>query len=524
MRHLVAISDIHLSEIEPTDGLWMRYRQKPYTPGAQIAEMLDDLLARVRGDDLTLVLNGDVFDFDAPRSAGDRSEPHDLPRTEENCAPVVRAILRDHPELVRALARVIGEGHTLVFVSGNHDAQMTLPGVRDAVRDILVREARALGSARPGDASGDIPSPDCHSSDSHSSNSQSPDCQSPDTRSSDCQPADGRTPDGRPAGDDPAARALSERILFRAWFHLDRAGVVFEHGHQYDTFCSFRYPMAPFGKTPGVIQPTMGSMLARLYLGKLGYFNPHVDATFMLTLGGHLRHWARYYLFTRRSQAWIWASGALKTLHALLANRDPGSRERRLANIAEAARETGASPRSIARHARLFAPPGEDALWLVARELWVDRALFAAAGAGFVAAWALSQRHSFGLLASLGPVAMFAVELTQPKGTLEDNWRKVQRRARLVAKAHRARAVVFGHTHMPEGHWEDGVFYGNTGSWSAAYKDVACKEPLFEERPLVWLRVDAEDEKPAVLSGGLCLWKKGVFRFTSPQQTPSRVW
>ncbi len=112
-----------------------------------------------------------------------------------------------------------------------------------------------------------------------------------------------------------------------------------------------------------------------------------------------------------------------------------------------------------------------------------------AAAAALVTAWALSQRHAFGVLASLGPVALFAVELTQPKGTLEDTWRKVQRRARLVAKAHRARAVVFGHTHMPEGHWEEGVFFGNTGSWSAAYKDVACKEPLFDERLLVWLRV-----------------------------------
>ncbi len=70
--------------------------------------------------------------------------------------------------------------------------------------------------------------------------------------------------------------------------------------------------MAPFGKAPGVIQATMGSMLARLYMGKLGYFNPHVDATFMLSLGGYLRHWASYYLFTRRSQAWIWASGAAR--------------------------------------------------------------------------------------------------------------------------------------------------------------------------------------------------------------------
>lgn len=489
MRHLVAISDIHLSEVEPTDGLWMRYRQKPYTPAGQIAEMILELLDRVRGDELTLVLNGDVFDFDAPRVVGRKSVPHDLPRTAENAAPVVRAILRDHPEIVGGLARVIAEGHTLVFVSGNHDAQMTLPEVRDAIRSVIVAEAlgqianRQLGEGQSGEG----------------------------------QSGEGQSADG-------LEEALSRRVLFRAWFYLDPAGVLFEHGHQYDSYCSFRYPMAPFGKTPGLIQPTMGSMLARLYLGKLGFFNPHVDATFMLSMSGYLRHWATYYLFSKHSQAWIWASGAIRTLHSLIANRDPGNRERRLANIAEAARETGASQRAIARHARLFAPPGEDMLWHVTRQLWLDRVMFATAATGFVAAWALSQRHTFGLLASLGPVALFAVELTQPKDTLEDNWRKVQRRARQVAKAHRARAVVFGHTHMPEGRWEDGVFFGNTGSWSAAYKDVECKEPLFNERPLVWLRVDDAAPDRPVVSGGLCMWKKGEMRLTTPQRTPGRVW
>jgi hypothetical protein len=129
------------------------------------------------------------------------------------------------------------------------------------------------------------------------------------------------------------------------------------------------------------------------------------------------------------------------------------------------------------------------------------------------------------VLASLGPVAMVTVEMTKPKSTLAENWQKVQRRARQVARAHKARAVVFGHTHTPEGRWEEGVFYGNTGSWSAAYRDVECKEPLFEERPLVWLTLrDGEGGADrASLSGGLCMWKKGELRPTTTAQTPERV-
>ena len=433
--------------------------------------MLEELVHRVRGDELTLILNGDIFDFDAPRVSEGRSVPHDLPRTPENAVPAIEAILRDHPEFVRGLGRVLAEGHTVVFVSGNHDAQMTLPEVKSRVASAVVRAATDLGMTGASE------------------------------------------------------EALSARVLFRAWFYRDPEGVVFEHGHQYDSFCSFRYPMAPFGKREGEIQPTLGSMLARLYLGKLGYFNPHVDASFMLTLGGHLRHWVNYYLFTRRSQMWIWASGAVHTLHALLTNRDPGTRERRLRNIAEAASETGASLRAVARHARLFAAPGEDELWTCAREMWLDRVLFAAVAGALATAWAVSQRHTFGVLATIRPVAMFAFGRTQPKSTLAENWQKVQRCARQVARVHRARAVVFGHTHTPEGHWEEGVFYGNTGSWSAAYRDVECKEPLFDERPLIWLTLERSGSaaERASLSGGLCMWKKGGLRLTTTAQTPERV-
>jgi len=336
MRHLVAISDIHLSEAEPTTGLWMRYRQKEYTPAAEIASMLEELVDRVRGEELTLVLNGDVFDFDAPRVEGGRSVFHNQPRNAEFAVPAVTAILRDHPEIVRGLARVIAEGHKVVFVSGNHDALLTLPEVRDVVRGVIVRAAAELSGAA-------------------------------------------------------SEEELSRRIELYAWFYRSPEGVIFEHGHQYDSFCSFRYPMAPFGKAKGTIQPTFGSLAARLYMGRLGYFNPHVDSSFTLSAAGYARHWMQYYLFTKESQAWIWLSGALRAMASLVANRHPGSREQRAANHAAAAAETGAPLRSVTRHARLFAAPSEDHLWMCAHELWFDRFFFVAFALGGAGAWFLLQ-------------------------------------------------------------------------------------------------------------------------------------
>jgi hypothetical protein len=74
---------------------------------------------------------------------------------------------------------------------------------------------------------------------------------------------------------------------------------------------------------------------------------------------------------------------------------------------------------------------------------------------------------------------------------------------------HRARAVVFGHTHHPEGAWENGVFIGNSGSWSAAYRDLECTKPLYEGRPVIWLK-SGVNGRPE-LSGGLMIYREGKF-------------
>jgi UDP-2,3-diacylglucosamine pyrophosphatase LpxH len=451
MRHTVVISDIHLCELERTDGLWMRYRQPPFSPDPDLAAMLDALRARVRGDALELVLNGDVFDLDAPRVVGGESVFHDQPRNAAHAVPTIEGILADHPVFVAALGRILAEGHTVVVIAGNHDVQLNLP------------EVRAVLTARLADAA---------------------------------------------AAADPALpRAeIEARVVFRAWFHRTADGIVVEHGNQYDSYCSYRYPMAPFGRDPREIQPTMGSLCTRNLVGRMGYFNPHVDGSFMLSGLGYLTHWARYYLFSRHSLAFAFARGAVRTVAELVRRRDPGSRVRRRENVLAAARETGAPLGEVARHARLCAPPAEDRMAVVLRELWLDRVTLGALTVLIGLAWFLLAHGPAMAGAAIAP-ALFAVyEIAVPKPTLEETWRRVQRLARRVARVHKARAVVFGHTHRPEGKWEDGVFYGNTGSWSPAFRDLECTQPVADERPVVWLT-----SAGGGLTGGLVTWKGGRF-------------
>ena len=451
MAHTVVISDIHLCEVERSSGLWMRYRQAAFSPDRELAAMITELRRQVRGEPLTFVLNGDVFDFDAPRVIADESVFHDLPRTAENAVTTMGAILDDHPIVVDALGRLLSEGHTVVFISGNHDVQLTLPAVRALLTERLVAAARA--------------------------------------------------------GSDEGEEALSARIAYRAWFHKTEDGIVIEHGNQYDAFCSYRYPMAPFGRDAREIQPTMGSLATRNLISRMGYFNPHVDSSFMLSAPGYVLHWARYYLFSRRSLALAWAHGAVRTMRELLRVRDPGTRVRRRENITTAAQETGVPLRSVVRHARLAQGPAEDRLGLVMRELWVDRAALLSAVMLVGLVWFLVASGPLLAGMALAPVLFVGYEVVVPKTPLDATWRAVQRAARKVAAIHRASAVIFGHTHQPEGVWSGGVFLGNTGSWSAAFKDLACTQPLFEARPVIWLKSDASRQ----ISGGLATWKDGRF-------------
>jgi len=451
MRHTAAISDIHLCEPEPGDGLWMRWRQAAYSPDGEIAAMLDALRREVQGEELELVLNGDVFDFDAPRNRQGQTIFHDFPRDAAHDAPALEAILDTHPVFVEAIGRVLADGHTLVVVSGNHDAQLTLPEVREVLRRRVVEAALA---AAPG-----------------------------------------------------ADRAdLEARVVFRAWFHKTPDGILIEHGNQYDAYCSFRYPMAPYGRNEGVIQPTLGSLAFRSMICREGYINPHIDSTFIMSAWGYVAHWARYWLFSRRSLVALWAAGSVRTLLELVRWREPERLARRRECLRAAAQETGAPLRALARHARLFERPVEDRPILIARQLWLDRAAMILVGGLLTALWILFAPADLLAGVVLAPTALLAYEMAAPKLPLGASWLGIRRAARAVARAHGARAVIFGHTHHPEGFWEDGVFYGNSGGWSVAFADVACTRPYYPERPLVWLWSDGEQ-----LGGGLMAWKDGRF-------------
>lgn len=462
MRHTVAISDIHLSQLELTDGLWMRYRQAPFITDSDLVAMLDAFRERTRGDEIELVLNGDIFDFDAPWVQDGKTHLPDARRDAETAIFVLRGILRDHAELFATIGKILAENGTVVFVAGNHDVEFVLEEIRLFLRDTLTAAATASGATEARDA-------------------------------------------------------IASRILFRSWFYISTDNVLFEHGHQYDETNSCLTIMTPFSRDRKNIAPTFGSLVARYFCARLGYFNPHVEDSYMLSFFGYIKHGIRYYLFSSRSIVATFTRGMSRTLVELIRNRIPEVPEHREENIAAAIQETGVDRARIEEHLALSAPPLDVSLWRSLRTLGIDRLAFGFFVVTLAFIW---QRLTHGptLLAAAFPIAMMIgyVLIVRRQTTLDEVWSNVKNASRELSRIHGTHAVVFGHTHHAAGAWEDGIFYGNTGSWSAAYVDVECTKPLNDRRPLVWL---TRKDETSPLTGGLVMWKDG--EFTDPSPLPS---
>ena len=453
MRHSVVVSDVHLCEAVPGDGLWLRYRQKRFFPDGDFSKLFDWLREATKGEGLELIFNGDLFDFDAPSVIDGEVRHEDQPRDERTSVATLTRILDDHAEFVAALGRLLASGRLIVFVSGNHDAQLVFPGVQKLLETRLIQAAQSINPSIP-------------------------------------------------------EKELSGRIIFRSWFYTTPDGVHVEHGNQYDRYCSFRYPTEPFTNDGTSIQPTVGSLTFRHMASRMGYFNPHVDSSFMLTLPKYVAHWARYYLFTGRSLFMTGIRGIYATVTTTWRQRTRPDAETESRMITKASQE-GADPELVKRHAVQFAAPSEDAFHGLLRELWLDRAVLV--GTGTVVA--LGAYH-VGTAVTLAKAALGAgagitgYEIVVPKPTLGDIYKHIDSRAPVIAGIYGARGVVFGHTHMPSGVWENGVFVGNSGTWSPSFKDIECTFPISTGRPVIWLRSSDDGQ----LTGGLYQWQDGTLR------------
>lgn len=294
---------------------------------------------------------------------------------------------------------------------------------------------------------------------------------------------------------------LTARVLFRSWF-FSEDGIHVEHGNQYDPYCAVRDPEWPF-LVSGRLQTTVGTLTLEHLIGKLGYFNPNVESTYLLTTKEYLQHFLRYYFRSPRSLLRTFFVGSLRILFELLAENGihgPGRRDPSLYQPDTAA------------HTTLFATVDYRATM---RLLRIDRMLVLLGVLGLLLLGMLwwPAAMVYALLLHL------ACSVLKPERSfdLSDVCAEVSKTMRRIVCFYGCRAIVFGHTHAPEGRWESGVFYGNSGTWVPMYHDVACSVVVEESRPFIWLWKTGTE-----LAGGLHRFHNDTIHRATPQPAERR--
>ncbi len=128
---LVIVSDLHLGGGLQA-GSWGRGFSDEFADDHEFADFLGWLSAR---RECRLVFLGDAFDFLRVPVTGARTGL--FARSDAEAVAQLDMIAAAHPAVVRALSAALAAGVRVDFVSGNHDAELIRPAVRERLCTLL---------------------------------------------------------------------------------------------------------------------------------------------------------------------------------------------------------------------------------------------------------------------------------------------------------------------------------------------------------------------------------------------------
>lgn len=436
-NHYLVVSDLHLCDVEDHEDGWKRHKSSYWVFDDELDAMVASFEARLADDDtFTLILNGDIFDFDLvtaipddpPWPVGPLEHNYGLDATAPKSVWKLEKILDHHPAFIATLARVLASGHRVVLTIGNHDRELWFPEVAAVLHD----KVNSAVQQRPAAS-------------------------------------------GRPPG----------KLTVEPWFFHVPGEVYVEHGHQYDYYSSFRYNLEPVYERGGEahIALSPGNLSNRYLLSNIGSFNPHAT-DYILSAYGYIRHWLQHYAFSRRMLVLTWLVGSIRALFALLATRarlerhPPKNYER---HIDAAAQRYGVAPATATALYALKKLPITSRIHKLVREFWIDRVLIAVGMIGGTIALALSGAALWVKL--IVPLVVFPlVWFIYQWAAGNDNALTTEHRAHTFAHAIAelvpVKAVVFGHTHVaglvPLAR---GVAFANSGTWAPIWERNKPAQP-----------------------------------------------
>lgn len=447
MLDIIVLSDLHLGlGKNPETGRYARLEAFFYDD--DFADFCAHLVreADPSGRRFKLVLNGDTFDLLRLESEADPAgQSRYCPAwTPAEAAVMVRKILHGHPRFVRGLGAVLSAGHEIVFLAGNHDAELQWEPVQEEVRRALLAEvAKGAWAASARDV----------------------------------------------------VAWASQNLQFEGWFHHEPGRIWIEHGCQYDPENAFRYQLRrrhvdlPDEVHRAEIDLPLGSFFQR-YL-----YNSFGNITFIVPNARSNTRYFRWLVLNRPRMLartfFVHLPFFLQVLRRLAksAPDETPLRERHLAELADLSARSGLGD-TLTKIDELKQASGQASI--VARQLigrivkatgYVLLGAFMAAalwmlgfnaigsmsaGIGFKAILFLSLNFLF-LVLTVGALTYL---LLRPASTEADPHARAA--AVRIARATAVPIVTFGHTHdeviarIP-GDGGEPSWYFNTGTWIAVF-------------------------------------------------------
>lgn len=449
------ISDLHLCEAEPVNPkfpLWKKYKTREFFYDDVIKDFLSHIEAMAGQEKVELILNGDIFDFDSvtsiPKDAIFRvhwvEKKRGLFPREQRALYKMKRIITDHPLFFESLRDFILRGHRIVLIFGNHDVELHYPEVQKEILLTLNLPAE-----------------------------------------------------------------FKESFRFSEWFYVSNHDTLIEHGNQYDAYCVFEDPINPFMRSYNYVTMKLpfGNLACRYIMNGMGFFNPHVDTNYIMSLKDYVSTFLRYMARAQPFLIITWFVGALMTLYfsmrdrILVPLRNPLKIEERVQQIAY---RSNVEPQVVRELKELFASSASRNPLLIMKELWLDRAFLILVAFVVIFQLFTVMKAAFGVSLFWGFIPLFLMVpffLFYSKSIISNvsTYKEPDERILSIASSITAvKRIVYGHTHQARHEIIGPVEHLNSGCWSPAFIDIECTKPI-DQKTFVWISPSENQQRRAEL-------------------------
>lgn len=447
--YTAVVSDLHLCEAEapnPRHPLWKKFKSREFFFDEEFAMFIDYIQKEAGEHRVELVLNGDIFDFDSVTTSPQAptfkvswlESRRGLDSEREKSIYKIEVILRDHPVWVEAIAKFVKEGNRVIFVVGNHDLELNWIDVQKKILDIM-----------------------------------------------------GLTNNQR------------RRVRFVEWFYVSNKDTLIEHGHQYDPYCVNQDPINPIviDYNRLMIRLPFGDLACRYLSNGMGFFNPHVDSNFLMSVPEYLKVFFRYMVRAQPLILWtlLWSSWVIfvdTIRHATLKElQNPLTIEDRVDEIAQ---KSNATPRTVRELQALFAKTVAGSPWKILKELWLDRALILILGilATLYLFLVVDRIYSISfywlfipMFILIPPYILYSRSVYSYVSYYKRPDEETLSMAGMIAGVKR---IVYGHTHILRHEMIGAIEHLNPGTWSPAFLDIECTQ-LYGQKAFIWIYPSGPD-------------------------------